>query len=143
MVTLVWGGGEGVLGEGSPPPLVFNYSKEALGRGQGGGGGAARYARGGWGHPQRQKTNRALDERLGSAAQKTAATGTRARGARGQCRESNGGRSAVTEEAPYGRWSLRWAAQRRRKAVGVRRCAWGVVHNFMQRPPNARATAKS
>ena len=25
MVTLVWGGGEGVLGEGSPPPLVFNY----------------------------------------------------------------------------------------------------------------------
>ena len=29
MVTLVWGGGEGVLGEGSPP-LVFNYSKEAL-----------------------------------------------------------------------------------------------------------------
>ena len=30
MVTLVWGGGEGVLGEG-PPPLVFNYSKEALG----------------------------------------------------------------------------------------------------------------
>ena len=30
MVTLVWGGGEGVLGEGSPPPLVFNYSKEAL-----------------------------------------------------------------------------------------------------------------
>ena len=31
MVTLVWGGGEGVLGEGSPPPLVLNYSKEALG----------------------------------------------------------------------------------------------------------------
>ena len=31
MVTLVWGGGEGVLGEGSPPPLVFDYSKEALG----------------------------------------------------------------------------------------------------------------
>ena len=31
MVTLVWGGGEGVLGEGSPPPLLgFNYSKEAL-----------------------------------------------------------------------------------------------------------------
>ena len=30
MVTLVWGGGEGVLGE-APPPLVFNYSKEALG----------------------------------------------------------------------------------------------------------------
>ena len=30
MVTLVWGGGEGVLGEGSPPLLVFNYSKEAL-----------------------------------------------------------------------------------------------------------------
>ena len=29
MVTLVWGGGEGVLGE-APPPLVFNYSKEAL-----------------------------------------------------------------------------------------------------------------
>ena len=29
MVTLVWGGGEGVLGEGSPP-LVFKYSKEAL-----------------------------------------------------------------------------------------------------------------
>ena len=26
-VTLVWGGGEGVLGN---PPLVFNYSKEAL-----------------------------------------------------------------------------------------------------------------
>ena len=25
MVTLVWGGGEG-----SPPPLVFNYSEEAL-----------------------------------------------------------------------------------------------------------------
>ena len=37
MVTLVWGGGEGVLGEGSPhPPLVFNYSKEALGGGGGG-----------------------------------------------------------------------------------------------------------
>ena len=33
MVALVWGGGEGVLGEGSPPPLVFNYSKEALGGG--------------------------------------------------------------------------------------------------------------
>ena len=31
MVTLVWGGGEGVLGEGSPPPLVFTYSKAALG----------------------------------------------------------------------------------------------------------------
>ena len=23
MVTLVWGGGEGVLGEGSPPPFGF------------------------------------------------------------------------------------------------------------------------
>ena len=33
MVTLVWGGGEGVLGEGSPPPLAFNYCKEALGGG--------------------------------------------------------------------------------------------------------------
>ena len=33
MVTLVWGGGEGVLGEGFPPPFVFNYSKEALGGG--------------------------------------------------------------------------------------------------------------
>ena len=46
MVTLVWGGGEGVLGEGSPPRLVFNYSKEALGGGggaalPGGGGGSA------------------------------------------------------------------------------------------------------
>ena len=30
------GRGGGVLGEGSPPPLVFNYSKEAL---RGGGGG--------------------------------------------------------------------------------------------------------
>ena len=43
MVPLVWGGGEGVLGEGSPP-LVFNYSKEAL---EAGGGGASE---GGWGH---------------------------------------------------------------------------------------------
>ena len=34
MVTLVWGGGEGVLGE-APPSLVFNYSKEALGWAQG------------------------------------------------------------------------------------------------------------
>ena len=33
MVTLVWGGGEEVLGGGVPPPLVFNYSKEALGGG--------------------------------------------------------------------------------------------------------------
>ena len=29
MVTLVWGGGEEVLGE-PPPPLVFNHSKDAL-----------------------------------------------------------------------------------------------------------------
>ena len=28
MVALVWGGGEGVWGE--PPPLVFDYSKDAL-----------------------------------------------------------------------------------------------------------------
>ena len=33
MVTLVWGGGEGVWGRGPPPSLVFNYSKEALGAG--------------------------------------------------------------------------------------------------------------
>ena len=39
MVTLVWGGGEGVLGGGVPPPLVFNHSKEALpGAGAGAGG---------------------------------------------------------------------------------------------------------
>ena len=31
MVTLVWGGGKGVLAEGfPPPPLVFNYSEDAL-----------------------------------------------------------------------------------------------------------------
>ena len=32
MVTLVWGGGEAVLGEPPPPPpLVVNHSKDALG----------------------------------------------------------------------------------------------------------------
>ena len=33
MVTLVWG--RGGFGGGVPPPLVFNYSKEALGAGLG------------------------------------------------------------------------------------------------------------
>ena len=41
MVTLVWGGGEGVLGEGSPPPPPSYLSKT---RGEGGWAG-----KGGWG----------------------------------------------------------------------------------------------